>query len=419
MSGMRNILIALLLSITPAFAQELKTITAEEFIAAKPSPERKEIVKFITAQFDNKQVNQHQLQELWNELSAKKSVNFTRFQIINKILYADDAHNINDARFKALYKYLQQLINKYAINDVDFIVYTGDTLYTIPGWEEKMKNLPLFMMSKNLTSPHEQSKFLLPDEYMIGNWHSLFTNIAEANPEHSWNHKIDKLFWRGSGSGGTYSISNFDKLDRLKLTIFSKLYPDLIDARLVNTQYFHTEQDGHDLKKAMEILFGNDDQPVKPTDHLKYKYLVSVDGNTCAWARVPWIMSSNSVLVKQETTFIEWFYPAIKPYVHYVPVNTRLTDLFSQLEWMKNHDAEVKQIAMNANNFIKNDLMPEDIEAHMVIILNEYHKIQKDNKLTPSLPTIEEIYNREDFIKPPLWKRVRSSISEWFKDRFQ
>ena len=99
-----------------------------------------------------------------------------------------------------------------------------------------------------------------------------------------------------------------------------------------------------------------------------------------------WIMLSNSVLVKQETSKIEWFYAAMQPYVHYVPVNENLSDIFKQLEWMKSHDSELQKISMNAQNFAHNNLLPEHIEEQFVLILNEYHKIQRDNKIIPSLP---------------------------------
>ena len=35
-------------------------------------------------------------------------------------------------------------------------------------------------------------------------------------------------------------------------------------------------------------------------------------------------------------------------------------------------------------------MLPEHIEAHMVLILNKYHEIQKDKKIQPTLPTAEE-----------------------------
>jgi len=34
-------------------------------------------------------------------------------------------------------------------------------------------------------------------------------------------------------------------------------------------------------------------------EQLKHRYLPSLDGWTAAWVRVPWILSSNSILLKQ------------------------------------------------------------------------------------------------------------------------
>lgn len=72
-------------------------------------------------------------------------------------------------------------------------------------------------------------------------------------------------------------------------------------------------------------------KPVSISDHLKYKYLLSVDGNTSAWQRVPWIMLSGSVLLLVETTTQEWFYRDIIPYTHYVPIKPDFSNLISQI----------------------------------------------------------------------------------------
>ena len=110
------------------------------------------------------------------------------------------------------------------------------------------------------------------------------------------------MFFRGVDSG---------KGDRVKLAELSYLFPEIIDAKfpawdLTKTEYF--------LKIHANGSY------FKEIEHLKYKYLLSLDGHTCAWLRVPWIMLSSSILVKTETNKLEWFYHKIKPYVHYVPI---------------------------------------------------------------------------------------------------
>ena len=61
---------------------------------------------------------------------------------------------------------------------------------------------------------------------------------------------------------------------------------------------------------------------------LEYKYQLSVDGDTCAWVRFPWQMLSGSVPLKVDSPKIEYFYPSIEPWVHYVPIKSDYSDLF-------------------------------------------------------------------------------------------
>ena len=72
-----------------AFADELKVVTAVNFLEANPNIERKEIVSFITDQFNNKpKVSQADLDKVWNNLEARNILHMARFQIVNQQLYA-------------------------------------------------------------------------------------------------------------------------------------------------------------------------------------------------------------------------------------------------------------------------------------------------------------------------------------------
>jgi hypothetical protein len=124
-------------------------------------------------------------------------------------------------------------------------------------------------------------------------------------------------------------------------------------------------------------------------------------------------MLSNSVLVKQETSEIQWFYSALKPYHNYIPVDEELINIFAQLEWMNQHDLELQQISQNAQNFIRNNLMPENIEAHVVLILNEYHQLHRDIKLVATLIPADEALK---MIEPTRLAKMTKTerINEWF-----
>ena len=174
------------------------------------------------------------------------------------------------------------------------------------------------------------------------------------------------------------------------MVILSKLYPEEINAHFINPN-FSADKSGEDLKTILEILFGKENASVKEADHLKYKYLVSLDGNSATGTRVPWIMLSNSLLIKQDSRKIEWFYSALKPYTHYVPINSDLTNIFKQYQWLKDNDNNLKQISFNGQTFVKNELMPQHIDAHIAIILKEYAQLQKDDKIIATLTPADDV----------------------------
>lgn len=296
-------------NISYAAETELRIITPKTYVKQNNSKERKAIIDFIVGQFSqwqSKTLMQSKLDKIWNNLDARRNFNVGRFQIINQELYAD-SFNIHRPIFVQTAQYLQRLIKKYKIKDVDFIVYLRDEIHAKRGLEKTLIGVPAFMMSKDLRNQHEKDKLLFPDMFMLDlAWANLTTDIEKANESYSWRSKINKIYWRGAATDGVYNLENYDKLPRLSVVMLSRSYPDLIDAKMVG--YWQCQEHTKKLQPLMEvfdILFGHDQHRVKETDHLRYKYLASIDGATCAWKRVPWIMLSNSVLLKQETNKIQ------------------------------------------------------------------------------------------------------------------
>lgn len=410
-------LLFLILLINNAQAADLKIITAEDYYNNNPSKERKAILDFIIHQFDGKSVTQSQIDELWNDYKIRESQELIRFQIVNQKLYVGNS-TIKGIYLIKLLTYFEKLLKEYKIEDIDFIIYGRDEITLDENLDYNNTNIPTFMMSKNLDSKHEKNQLLLPDAHIImKTWNHLTDIIPKANSNNPWSQKIEKVFWRGgtTGSAGIqYNIPNFDKLDRIKLVMMSKLYPKLVDAEFTRYTNFSQDKDGNNLHYILKELFPNNTKMVKEEDHLKYKYLISLDGNTCAWVRVPWIMLSNSVLVKQESRKIEWFYLGLEPYFHYIPLKNDLTDIFEKIEWMKNNDIKLQEISINAQNFIKNELMPENIDAHMSIILNKYATIQKDKKIHITLDPAKEAISMLSLLKILIYK-LSDQFILWIK----
>ena len=53
-----------------------------------------------------------------------------------------------------------------------------------------------------------------------------------------------------------------------------------------------------------------------------YKYIVNVEGN-CAALRLKQLLAGPSAVFFVQSDEIEWFYPLLKPFIHYIPVSFR------------------------------------------------------------------------------------------------
>ena len=73
----------------------------------------------------------------------------------------------------------------------------------------------------------------------------------------------------------------------------------------------------------------------------QYKYQVNIDGTVAAY-RLPYLLAGDSLVLKQDSSYYEFFYNELKPYEHYVPFQRDLGDLLEKLQWAKDHDAEVR-----------------------------------------------------------------------------
>lgn len=395
-------LIFIIFKISPSLAQDcaeyIKNSTRSQKILSKRS--RKDIVDFITHQFDPYRKTGVQLSQLeaLQKLtkSEKKQIGFTRFQIIDGQIYAEHntAFNFPGSSlpmFNVLTSSLQRILKTHKINNVDFVFFAVDNLYPSDKVRDLIIDSPTFMMSNDFSRLPEKGRLLIPDAYILNEqfWPPLIKDIMEGSLIYPWETKDSKkIFWRGATTGGSYDLQNYHHLPRLTLVMMSRSFPELIDARFMHYDQFREDQSGKDLRMVLDKLFINPGH-LKEKAHLKYKYLISLDGNTAAWIRVPWILLSNSVLIKQETEVMEIFYSGMKPYVHYVPVTHNISDIFEKLNWLKNNDKKAKQISENATHFICSNLMPTDIDEYLAIILNEYHKLQRFNVITPTLPIIK------------------------------
>ncbi len=332
----------------------------QEKLAKEPPTWMKAQIASDLQAYESKKISKESLDQFFSGKRAR-DLRLIRFSIQNRHLrFSLTENNLDFRPFRHILAVLKKINDLVALPDIDFILSLEDGFAGETG-------IPLFVYAK---AKEASSLVLMPDFKALTGYPTLRREIEESSQKHPWETKVAKAFWRGSTTGGWLTALNWRQIPRVKLAFLSQACPALLDARL--TGVVQCDLDIPPLIRSQGLL----GPMVSQADHLRYKYLVDVDGNSCSFERYFWALLSNSVVLKQMTPNIQWYYGALNPYEHFIPVKEDLSDLFDQIQWAKTHDKEAQQIAARATAFIRNELTPEDTLVYMTHLLREYAKRQ-------------------------------------------
>jgi protein glucosyltransferase len=219
-------------------------------------------------------------------------------------------------RRRAIVEGLRILHKLGLLHSCEFLLRTSDLV-----GHRYANQVPLFAFSKNISLPSHQNLILIPDGINMSKWGSIFKTIQFAGRAFPWDQKINKLYWRGSDTNPI----------RRALVALGKNFP-FVDACLAS---------------------GRNGIYSTPEEQIRYKYLISLDGISSTWPGLLWKLASNSLTLKQESAHIQWYYGALKPYVHYLPVTHNLSTLEKAYGHAQAHDDEMRTIASTAQEFIQ------------------------------------------------------------------
>jgi len=187
---------------------------------------------------------------------------------------------------------------------------------------------------------------LIPDLYLlaeIAKWQKAgrSLDIYQGPP---FLDRKQQLFWRGSTTGPfILSLEEFRDNHRVKACLHTlrelPAHADCKIARIVQTPQ-ELRQEAKRFLRKNKIL----SPLVDSRDFAQYQMFLDLPGNASAWGSC--IRYLQSMLVFRVAHEHELFYyEALQPWVHYIPVSADLSDLKSGVEWALLHQNEAAQIA--------------------------------------------------------------------------
>ncbi|KAJ8073632.1 hypothetical protein PM082_011910 [Marasmius tenuissimus] len=159
----------------------------------------------------------------------------------------------------------------------------------------------------------------------------------------------------------------------------ARLNPALLDVAFAGNMQCEEE-----VCKEMEKVYPLA-RAIPPKEAGNYKYVIDVDGN--GWSgRFKRLMTSNALVFKS-TIFPEWYSDRVQPWVHFVPVQVDLSDLYDSLMFFRGdpngdgaHEDLAKKIGAQGREWSKAFWRKEDLTAYFFRLLLEYVRVMSTDR---------------------------------------
>lgn len=308
--------------------------------------------------FQNKSISRQKIHEFYESKSMDQYL--IKFSITKNNLRIEKkcASEGIDYRLNSYIDALHALCKISRLPDMVFLLSMHDA-YT-----SDSHDIPVFAMCKN---KEHQNIVLLPDFDALKARYQVLKDKDITKYSPAWDQKINQLIWRGS-TAQVYPLTeeSFPLFTRRTLCFLSQIYPEIIDAKF--TFYAQGGENFHALQYFKGSWLSFEDQ-------LLYKYHIFIDGNVSPYSNSGWKFFTNSIIFKPDSQWEQWYFNALKPYVHYIPVGTDLEDLVELIQWTKDHDSEARFIASNAREFAVNNLTIENNFLYLYYTLTRYSNL--------------------------------------------
>jgi hypothetical protein len=252
----------------------------------------------------------------------------------------------------------------------DFFVLLSDNVYVRDTrrarFVEFLENVPFLRCDQRPDDEISAPAILIPDfGIQSPEYADDLVAIERAASAMPFESRRDEIKWRGALSGPVYpDLDNYRDFPRYTLLALSMAHPDKVDARLTTLDNMFEGEATTALRRHLRATLGDLAEVVPAEGFVRHKYLISIDGAVAAWKRVPTILASGSVLLLQHR-WQQFFYPGLKPWVHFLPLQPDICDLMERYEWLVTHPSHAKTIADNGRRFAREVLRPAALQGFL------------------------------------------------------
>jgi hypothetical protein len=191
--------------------------------------------------------------------------------------------------------------------------------------------------------------------------------FREYKSTYMFGSKIRKVVWRGSLS--TNDVAHvFDSIRwRLCETVHQS------GSELFDVGLSRIPKHNHRAEANLSQVGGLAPTISPMAEFQRYWAIIDMDGNSWS-SRFGSLLCYNSVVIKVQPGYVDYFFYDLKPWTHYVPVRDDLSDLFQNAAFALDPENEeiIKDIIASANQWCAERFSPSQLAHDMVDIFESY-----------------------------------------------
>ena len=212
---------------------------------------------------------------------------------------------------------------------------------------------------------------ILDHQFAASNGYAEYRSLCDLAMV-DWGARIPKVFWRGSTTGartrtppGPGESDDLGWLPRFRLCRLVQSEPlrELCD---VGVSAIAQIQEPHLIDRISSSGLMKDRTPRDRP--MRYRGVFDIDGNANAWSGLFCSLLGASCVLKVASPrgFHQWYYPDLKPWHHFIPIQSDFSDLSDAVQWFAAHDAQARDIAARGRELAVSIDMESAVSASAV-----------------------------------------------------
>jgi hypothetical protein len=203
--------------------------------------------------------------------------------------------------------------------------------------------------------------FLIPDSSFVANLGYAGFRLEAIERSVHWDNRTPMAYWRGGSTGEPADPrGGWRSLPRVTLCRIGQLHSDLIDAGITAIG----QQPNREAEEEFHAS-GLIRQFAPPSDCLKFKYQIDIDGNTNSWPGLFMKLLTGSPVLKVASPrgYRQWYYDRLRPWINFVPVVSDMSDLMEKIDWLRTHDDAARRIGENGQTLAMSMSYESELKA--------------------------------------------------------